>query len=171
MRCAPSPTDTPPIDRNPFADGAGEYPGAVAYYQQRRVYGGSDNLPQTIWMSQAGSFGNMSVSEPLRDDDAMRAAYHDNHRQYVERRWAALTPEHRDEILARGWRKFYLENAYYNAQVTWVLEENSETHTVVVRMMIQEGKPARIRYPRQKNFDSRIDFFSLSKIEEPEVLL
>ncbi len=46
----------------------------------------------------------------MRDDDAMRAAYHDSHRQYVERRWAALTPEHRDEIVARGWGKFYLEN-------------------------------------------------------------
>lgn len=66
-------TDRPPTAaRNPFS-GVGNKPGAIAYYQQRLVAGGSDNRPHGFDMSQSGVLNNFNVSEPLRDDDAVSA--------------------------------------------------------------------------------------------------
>ena len=59
---------TPPIYESVFG-GAGEYPGAVSYYEQRRCFAGSINKPQNIWMTKSGTESNMSYSLPLRDDD------------------------------------------------------------------------------------------------------
>lgn len=48
-----------------------ENPGCSTYYQQRQVYAGSLNRPQTAWFSAVGGFSNMNVSTPTRDDDAI----------------------------------------------------------------------------------------------------
>lgn len=63
-------TDTPPNGNDPFV-GAGNYPGAVGYYQQRLVFAGSDLSPQTVWMSKTGLFKNFGYSIPNKDDDAI----------------------------------------------------------------------------------------------------
>lgn len=63
-------TDTPPTGEDPFV-GAGNYPGAVGYYQQRLVFGGSNNKPQTLWFSKTGVFNNFGYSIPFKDDDAI----------------------------------------------------------------------------------------------------
>jgi len=63
---------TPPNARNPFRV-AGEYPGAVGYYQQRRVFGGSVDKPDTQFYSQTGNQNNFSTSRPLQADDAITA--------------------------------------------------------------------------------------------------
>lgn len=63
-------TDTPPNGKDPFV-GAGNYPGAVGYYQQRLVFAGSDKSPQTVWMSKTGLFKNFGYSIPNKDDDAI----------------------------------------------------------------------------------------------------
>lgn len=63
-------TDTPPNGNDPFV-GAGNYPGAVGYYQQRLVFAGSDLSPQTVWMSKTGLFKNFGFSTPNKDDDAI----------------------------------------------------------------------------------------------------
>lgn len=63
-------TDTPPRARDPF-DGAGDFPSVVTYFQQRRVFGNTNNNPQTVWMTQTGHYTNLNVSEPARDDDAI----------------------------------------------------------------------------------------------------
>ena len=52
---------------------SGTYPGTCAYYQQRRVYGGSLNNPDTLWFSQPGAFSNMDSSIPITDSDAIVA--------------------------------------------------------------------------------------------------
>lgn len=49
--------------------GAGNYPGAVSYFEQRRVFAGTINKPQHIWMTKSGTESNMSYSLPIRDDD------------------------------------------------------------------------------------------------------
>lgn len=49
--------------------GAGNYPGAVSYFEQRRVFAGTVNKPQNIWMTKSGTESNMSYSLPTRDDD------------------------------------------------------------------------------------------------------
>jgi len=65
-------TTTPPSARNPFRV-AGEYPGAVGYYQQRRVMGGSINKPDTSDYSQAANQSNYTKSSPGQATDAIRA--------------------------------------------------------------------------------------------------
>ncbi|SAL47472.1 gp12 [Caballeronia arvi] len=61
---------TPPELANPFS-GAGSYPAAVGYHQQRRVFASTTNLPQTVWMTRTGTESNLSMSTPSRDTDAL----------------------------------------------------------------------------------------------------
>lgn len=61
---------TPPIVNNPFS-GAGLYPGAVSYFEQRRCFAGSTNEPQNLRMTRSGTESNMTYSIPVRDDDAI----------------------------------------------------------------------------------------------------
>lgn len=53
-----------------------DYPGAVSYFQQRRVFAGTIAKPQSIWMTKSGTESNMSFSIPIKDDDriAVRVA-------------------------------------------------------------------------------------------------
>jgi len=59
---------TPPIYENDFI-GSNNYPGAVSYFEQRRVFAGTNNAPQSIWMTKSGTESNMSYGLPIRDDD------------------------------------------------------------------------------------------------------
>jgi hypothetical protein len=61
---------TPPELTNPFAS-AGNYPGAVSYEQQRRVFASTITLPQTLWMTRTGTESNLSASTPSRDTDSL----------------------------------------------------------------------------------------------------
>jgi hypothetical protein len=54
----------------PFT-GAGDYPGTVSYFEQRRCFGATTNRPQTIWMTRAGTESDFSTSLPPRADDAI----------------------------------------------------------------------------------------------------
>lgn len=65
---APDTSRTPPLNQNPFAS---DFPGAVCYYEQRRVFAGTPNLPQTFWMTKAGTEANLDYSIPVKDDDAI----------------------------------------------------------------------------------------------------
>jgi hypothetical protein len=66
----PTKTDTPPTGADPFV-GAGNYPRAVGYFQQRLCYASTDNKPQTLWFSRTGVFSNFGYSFPTKDDDAI----------------------------------------------------------------------------------------------------
>lgn len=66
----PDATTTPPLQLDPFL-GAGNYPRAVSYHQQRRVFGGTINMPQSIWMTRSGTEKNLGYSFPSRDDDGI----------------------------------------------------------------------------------------------------
>lgn len=59
---------TPPNYDQVF-QAAGDYPAAVSYYEQRRVFGGTANAPQKIWMTRSGTESDMSYSLPTKDDD------------------------------------------------------------------------------------------------------
>lgn len=61
----------PPILNLPFT-GAGNYPRAVSYYEQRRDFAGTVNAPQNIWMTKSGTESNLQYSIPSRDDDAIQ---------------------------------------------------------------------------------------------------
>lgn len=72
---APDLSMTPPIYDAVFS-ATGDYPAAVSYFEQRRVFAGTVNRPQNVWMSKSGTESTMSYSLPTRDDDrvAFRAA-------------------------------------------------------------------------------------------------
>ena len=64
----------PPRARNPFLF-ANNFPAAVGSYEQRQVYGGTNNKPDTNEYSQTGNRLNMSVSTPVQADDAITATF------------------------------------------------------------------------------------------------
>lgn len=55
------------LTANPF--GAGNYPGAVAFYEQRLIFGGTDANPQTIWASVSADYYDFTVT-PAADDSS-----------------------------------------------------------------------------------------------------
>jgi hypothetical protein len=61
---------TPPELTNPFGSSS-NYPGAVSYFEQRRVFAGTLNKPQNVWMTRSTTESNLSSSIPVRDDDAV----------------------------------------------------------------------------------------------------
>jgi len=63
---------TPPLVSDPFA--GSNNPGAVTYFEQRKVFGGTDTLPQNIWTTRTGSEVNFNYSVPPRDDDSIQLA-------------------------------------------------------------------------------------------------
>ena len=69
---APDTSISPPLQRNPFRV-AGEFPGAVSFFEQRRVFGGSILEPDTTRYSQTGNIDNLSSSSPPQADDAITA--------------------------------------------------------------------------------------------------
>lgn len=63
----------PPTYTNPFV-GSNNYPGTVAYFQERRVYADTLAQPDTYFMSQPGAFKNFDVRDPTIDSDAITGA-------------------------------------------------------------------------------------------------
>ena len=50
---------------------SGNFPSCATYFQQRKVFAGSNQNPQTIWMTQPADFKNMDVSNPSQASDAI----------------------------------------------------------------------------------------------------
>lgn len=61
---------TPPEAYDPLTP-SGSWPQAVTYWEQRRVFAGSDDYPQNIYMTRTGTESNLSYSIPSRDDDGI----------------------------------------------------------------------------------------------------
>ncbi|MDO4642525.1 MAG: hypothetical protein Q4A74_01640 [Cardiobacteriaceae bacterium] len=81
---APDMSKTPPQYKEIFQKDD-NYPSAVSYYQQRRVFAGTRAEPQKIWMTRSGTESDMSYSIPSRDDDRIEvrvAAREANHITY-----------------------------------------------------------------------------------------
>ena len=53
---------------------AGDYPGAVCYYEQRRCFAGTPTRPQMVWMTRSGTESDMSHTLPTQDDNRLRFA-------------------------------------------------------------------------------------------------
>ena len=68
---SPDFSKTPPVYENEFS-GSGNFPSAVSYFEQRRVFAGTTNDPQTILMTKSGTESNMSFGIPIRDDDRIK---------------------------------------------------------------------------------------------------
>ena len=65
---APDMGMTPPLSTTVFAS-SGNYPGAVSYFEQRRIFAGTNNSPQELWMTRSGTESDMSYSIPVKDSD------------------------------------------------------------------------------------------------------
>lgn len=68
----PDISQSPPVLIDPF-NAAGDYPSAVTYFEQRRIFGGTINRPLNIWTTKSGTDNNISYSIPLRDTDSIIA--------------------------------------------------------------------------------------------------
>lgn len=66
----PDTSTTPPLQINPFL-GDYNFPQAVSYHEQRRIFAGTLNNPQTVWMTRSGTERNLGYSQPARDDDSI----------------------------------------------------------------------------------------------------
>jgi len=62
---------TPPRYETTFS-GSNNFPSAVSYFEQRRVFAGTNNEPQTIFMTRSGTESDMSFKLPIRDDDRIK---------------------------------------------------------------------------------------------------
>ncbi len=62
---------TPPLAPVNVLASTGNYPSAVAYYQQRRVFAGSTNQPQNVWATRSGTETELSYTIPSRDDNRL----------------------------------------------------------------------------------------------------
>lgn len=51
---------------------AGDYPGAVCYFEQRRCFGGPSMRPQMVWMTRTGTESDMSYTLPSQDDNRVK---------------------------------------------------------------------------------------------------
>lgn len=54
-----------------YTPGQGNYPATTAIYQQRLVFGNTNNNPQQAQGSRTGNFYNFTTSTPIQDDDAV----------------------------------------------------------------------------------------------------
>ena len=67
----PDTTKAPPEGVYTLNTGAGDYPAAVTYYEQRRWFAGTTNEPQKVWATRSGTEANLTSSLPSQDDDAL----------------------------------------------------------------------------------------------------
>jgi len=69
----PDISDTADADaRDPFPSLTGDdFPGVVTYYQQRQIFGRTNNNRQTIFATQSGNYKSMRRSRPTKADDSI----------------------------------------------------------------------------------------------------
>jgi hypothetical protein len=69
----PALDQAPPQGFNPF-EGSGNYPSSVMLFEQRSIWGRTNNVPNGIWGSRTAQLENMDKSRPLRADDSFAIA-------------------------------------------------------------------------------------------------
>jgi hypothetical protein len=78
---APDYAVQPPRGQSPF--NAGEVPGAVTYYQERIVYGGSFQRPNWVWLSTTGDYRNFDDHTLPTSGEALKLALASRRREVV----------------------------------------------------------------------------------------
>ena len=69
-RVIPDLATAPPQFGEDF-NATGDYPRAVTYFEQRKVFGGPINHPQTVYMTRTGTEVDTTFSIPSRDNDSI----------------------------------------------------------------------------------------------------
>lgn len=99
----PDTTQSPPL-QDSILNSANNYPAAVGYYEQRRVFGGTNNNPETFYATQPGTQSNMNYSLPSQASDRLSVTIAAQRANYIEHIVALL-----DMILltkSTEWRVF-----------------------------------------------------------------
>ena len=65
------PLSTPPAVFTSLNTAAGDYPGAVTYFEQRRWFAGTASAPQNVWGTRSSTDANLTSSIPSGDADAL----------------------------------------------------------------------------------------------------
>lgn len=68
---APDTGITPPIIDSSLS--GSDYPRAVGYFDQRRVFAGTPQFPQAVWMTRPGTETDLTYTLPVRDDNRVLA--------------------------------------------------------------------------------------------------
>ena len=68
----PDTSVTPPTAVYALNGSTDNYPTAVTYHEQRRWFAGSNNEPQTLYATRTGTASNLTSSNAVQDDDAMK---------------------------------------------------------------------------------------------------
>lgn len=66
----PDTLNGPPVQGDPLST-PGNYPAAVCYYDQRRVFAGTNNNPQVVYATRTATETDLSVSVPSKTSDAI----------------------------------------------------------------------------------------------------
>lgn len=61
---------SPPRYETPFGDN--NYPSAVSYFEQRRIFAGTLSKPQMVWMTRPGTESDMHYTIPVQDDNRIK---------------------------------------------------------------------------------------------------
>lgn len=69
---APDLGQTPPLRDAGDLNATNAYPGAVAYFEQRRCFSGSNSEPQTIYMTRSGTESDLAYTFPSQDTDRIK---------------------------------------------------------------------------------------------------
>ena len=69
---APDMGQTPPLRDAGDLNAANAYPAAVAYFEQRRCFSGSNSEPQTIYMTRSGTESDLAYTFPTQDTDRIK---------------------------------------------------------------------------------------------------
>jgi hypothetical protein len=67
----PDTTQAPPENIITMNTGAGDYPAATTYHEQRRWFAGTNLQPQVLWATRTGTESNLTSSIPSRDADGL----------------------------------------------------------------------------------------------------
>jgi hypothetical protein len=67
----PDTQQSPPEDIIDLNSGAGDYPTATTYHEQRRWFAGTTAKPQVVWATRTGTESNLTSSLPSRDADGL----------------------------------------------------------------------------------------------------
>lgn len=90
------------------------YPATTCYFQQRKVYAGASNTPQTVNLGQPGNYKNFDISTPGRDDDALSLTIASTQVNAVK----ALVPMSQGLIVLTGSGAWQISGGQQNADLT-----------------------------------------------------
>ena len=54
-----------------YFNGVDKYPSTVTYFEQRRIFGATNEAPQTVWMTRSGTQSNLTRSIPSQANDSI----------------------------------------------------------------------------------------------------